>query len=289
MRLLVDWGSSGFRVWASEGQSVRELRRSSQGVFSFSTFKERERFLVETMREWESEITEVMAIGMVGSAAGIAELTPLPLPLGIDSLQEGIVTVPLESSLVNCIRVAPGAQVSLGSRVDLMRGEEVQALSLGVETGLVIAPGTHSKHIEVSGGRIQNFQTALSGELFEAIRRMPSIAGALNSLESEGISDDDFAAGVEQSSGPLQRELFMIRTGQLFETKSREWASYLSGLLIGYEIRTMVLGLAHENTHLVGSGNITALYSQAFDFFDVDVVTHDEKAVIKNVFESFFH
>ena len=62
---------------------------------------------------------------------------------------------------------------------DVMRGEETQAVgafqlpevaefSAG---SLVILPGTHSKHLTIAGGQIQDFRTSMTGELFDVLAR----------------------------------------------------------------------------------------------------------------------
>jgi 2-dehydro-3-deoxygalactonokinase len=76
------------------------------------------------------------------------------------------------------LRMAPGlACADDKSGPDVMRGEETQIFgALGIYPGLrdrnvrVVLPGTHSKWARVEKGKILNFRTSLSGELFALLR-----------------------------------------------------------------------------------------------------------------------
>jgi 2-dehydro-3-deoxygalactonokinase len=76
-----------------------------------------------------------------------------------------------------------------------------------------------------------------------------------------------FARGLARAAEPghLLHHLFGVRTlgltGRLAETES---ASYLSGLLIGHEVRAALADGA-ANVHLVGSRTLTGLYAAAIE------------------------
>jgi 2-dehydro-3-deoxygalactonokinase len=66
---------------------------------------------------------------------------------------------------------------------DVMRGEETQILgalhlhpNLTKGRHLLLLPGTHTKWVLVADGAVTQFQTALSGELFELLRRHSVLA-----------------------------------------------------------------------------------------------------------------
>ena len=122
-------------------------------------------------------------------------------------------------------------------------------------------PGTHSKWVQVSDGRIARFATYMTGELFAVLSRH-SILGRLMP-EDEGTDaqarDAAFTDGVNAarngSAGDLAHQIFATRTlGLTRRLPAEALKDYLSGLLIGSEL---VSGLAlMRNTlarHAAGS------------------------------------
>ena len=88
-----------------------------------------------------------------------------------------------------------------------------------------------------------------------------------------------FHSGIARSAdlGGLLHHLFGVRTlplmGQLKEEKS---ASYLSGLLIGHEVRaTMPKG---SHVHLVGTADLCGLYAQVIEACGGVATMEDEDA-----------
>src|SRR5206468_2126300 len=122
---------------------------------------------------------------------------------------------------------------------DVMRGEETQILGalhlypqLTKGRHLLCLPGTHTKWVAVSDGAVSQFQTALTGELFELLRRHSVLVR--DSSEVDGQSPA-FALGVDFARQNRKADLL----GLLFSTRSRvvtgemaagDAASYLSGL-----------------------------------------------------------
>jgi 2-dehydro-3-deoxygalactonokinase len=115
----------------------------------------------------------------------------------------------------------------------------------------------------VRSGRIVSFRTYLSGEAFAAIRA-GTILGRM--MPNAPHDSDAFAQGAARAREPghLLHHLFGVRTlgltGRLGEAQS---ASYLSGLLIGCEIRAAI-GDA-KRVHLVGSETLTRLYADVIE------------------------
>jgi 2-dehydro-3-deoxygalactonokinase len=157
---------------------------------------------------------------------------------------------------------------------DVMRGEETQilgALALRPEAGLLVLPGTHSKWARIEAGRVVWFATFMTGELFAVLRRH-SILGR---LMQEGPGDPEaFGRGVrfglsgDRAAGGLLRRLFSARTLGLFDRlPATGLADYLSGLLLGDEIREALgcLGpkAAERGLLLVGGADLAARYRAA--------------------------
>ena len=98
-------------------------------------------------------------------------------------------------------------------------------------------PGTHSKHVRVRDGTIEGFSTHMTGELF-AILGQHSILGRL--MEGEGVDPRAFDEGLERSrdAGGVLHHLFGARARVLVgEMPAAAVAGYVSGMLIGHEIR----------------------------------------------------
>ncbi len=133
---------------------------------------------------------------------------------------------------------------------DVMRGEEVQLIgmdsllrSLVVEDDiLIILPGTHSKHALIRNHLI-DFETYITGELFALLTENGLLKEAVQAskISDESPNWDHFIEGVRFSgdTGILQ-SLFKVRTNELFKKlNKRENYFFLSGLLIGYELRNL--------------------------------------------------
>jgi 2-dehydro-3-deoxygalactonokinase len=129
-------------------------------------------------------------------------------------------------------------------------------------TGLVCMPGTHSKWIHLNDGKIVRFLTCMTGDVYSALSTSTILSRIMT---VHGATDSEaFLRGVHRSADGegVLHHLFSVRTlgltGQLKEEAS---ASYLSGLLIGHEVRAVMP--AEAQVHLVGSSELCALYGQA--------------------------
>ena len=98
-------------------------------------------------------------------------------------------------------------------------------------------PGTHSKWARVEDGRITGFATHMTGETFAALRGHTILGRMMRDGPADGAP---FDAGVQRSGEPAAcctTSSACARwpwPGGWQETDS---AAYLSGILIGHEIR----------------------------------------------------
>jgi 2-dehydro-3-deoxygalactonokinase len=149
-----------------------------------------------------------------------------------------------------------------------MRGEEVQifgALQLaGTDQATLVLPGTHSKWVRVEGGRVLQLKTFMTGEVF-ALMAQHSILG--KTLDMGGVFDGAiFLQGVDQglADGSILHRLFAVRTLALFDRLSPgQLTSYLSGLLIGEELRTSTVTADAGPVIVIGSETLTQRYTLA--------------------------
>src|SRR5690606_4922367 len=102
----------------------------------------------------------------------------------------------------------------------------------GLSDGLVILPGTHSKHAVVRAGVMERFHTYMTGELFAIVRDYSVLRP---SLAPSPAPDAAFEGGVRDAFGSnLLHELFALRARSVLGgSPPEENAGRLSGLLIG--------------------------------------------------------
>jgi len=275
----VDWGTSSFRAFrlGADGR-VAERRAAPRGILAIENGRFAEELLRQT-GDWIADgETRVLMAGMVGSRQGWVEAPYLACPAGPAEIATALVRVPFEGAE---LLLVPGlTHTDAAGTPEVMRGEETQLVGvlgeLGAD-GIACLPGSHSKWAHIAAGRIAGFATYLSGEAFAALRGHT----ILGRMMQDGPTDPAaFDRGVARSGDPghLLHHLFGVRTlglfGRLAETES---ASYLSGLLIGHEVRA-ALPTTGATVHLIGAEPLCALYTRAIIACGATAVTHDEDA-----------
>jgi 2-dehydro-3-deoxygalactonokinase len=262
----IDWGTSSLRAFrlAADG-TVRERRQAPRGILSV-TDGAFAAVIEEIAGDWLHDGEDrVLLSGMIGSRQGWRESQTLSCPVGIDDLSRALTPVPLDGARAFII---PGLAASDAQGTpEVMRGEETQIAgvlaSIG-DNGVACLPGTHCKWVRIAHGRIAGFTTHMTGEAFAALSGH-TILGRL----MRGVEDDEaaFDRGVARAADPggLLHHLFgartLVLTGRLADTATR---SYLSGLLIGHEIRAATpAGGEHHEVHIVGEAKLCRHYARA--------------------------
>jgi 2-dehydro-3-deoxygalactonokinase len=159
---------------------------------------------------------------------------------------------------------------------DILRGEETELMGILEEPSLrkfqgsstAILPGTHSKVIQIQNGAIVDFRTYLTGELFEVLRQHSILK---HSVDPEPNSDEGalefFDLGVKRAADiGLLESLFSVRTNVVLKGIPRDFNTlYLSGLLIGTEVRS-ILTHSNRDSHIVlgGKPSLQMFYGRAF-------------------------
>ncbi|MFT3754645.1 MAG: 2-dehydro-3-deoxygalactonokinase [Pseudoxanthomonas sp.] len=285
--IAVDWGSSSLRLYRMDDDGrVRERRRSEQGALNCNgRFSE---VLANEITGWDD--AEILLCGMVGARGGWHEMPYLPCPAGNGELAQALHRLHAPGFEKRALWLAPGlCDTTTDSMPDVMRGEETQLAALldalpGGEHRICL-PGTHSKWVRVRDGRVQSIATAMTGELF-AVLRQHSLLGKLMAEGEARFDGYAFDTGLKRSNdaGGLLHHLFGVRTAGLFKQFSDvALPSYLSGLLIGHELRAVGL-LASEATraprpaqiHLIGSDRLLASYAHALTTLGIGVQRHPE-------------
>ncbi|RYD59989.1 MAG: 2-dehydro-3-deoxygalactonokinase [Sphingomonadales bacterium] len=254
--LAVDWGTTNRRVYLIEDGAVVRTERDDLGVTSVEDFDA----AVSGIRAKFGDLPLLLA-GMVGSNIGWRVAPYVAAPAGIDALAANLLRIDPRTAIV------PGVSTLANGRADVMRGEEVQLLG-GVAAGLVPAdallaqPGTHCKWVEMRAGRIADFTTAMTGELFALLRTHGVLAAQ---LQGDVTANAAFLAGVEEARRrDLAASLFGIRAAKLLGTRDDgDAASFASGLLIGSDVAARLDGSPHDGVHILSSPELGALYTAA--------------------------
>lgn len=260
--IAVDWGTTNRRAWAvSSGVAGAEFEDecgiTSVGEGGFPA-------AVTMIRERLGAGPLVMA-GMIGSNRGWVEVPYLPCPAGLDSLGQALHQVPGEQAWI-----VPGLSFTDGRRGDVMRGEETQlfgavAAGLSPADAVVCHPGTHNKWALIEDGRITRFRTVMTGEMFNLLRQGSILKGW---LDRPVTPDAAFREGVAQGldGRALTAELFGVRAGILLGLRpAEEAASFVSGLLIGADVRTGGEEYGAREVVVMGRPELTALYAAALE------------------------
>ena len=277
--IAVDWGTSNFRAFRINAAGAVVARCSSpQGILRVGKGNFETALRAEVGAWLQEGEDHILLCGMVGSRQGWVEADYLRCPVGIEELAASLVRVPFFGAKVLLV---PGVMGPAAANVpELMRGEETAAMGIldaGAGAGLVCFPGTHSKWIELSDRGIVSFTTSMTGDVYSALCKCTILERTM----TNGTATDEaaFRDGVLRSadSGGLLHHLFGVRTrvlmGQLREEAS---ASYLSGLLIGHEVRaTMPHG---ARVVLVGAAQLCSLYVQAIEACGGEAVPAEEDA-----------
>lgn len=290
-----DWGTSNFRLRLVDSETLQILseHKTDVGVKvlyqEFSAQKELDQqtyfanYLMKQIKQLEApqEVSLIVACGMITASIGMVDLPYADMPLQTDGSNLLHKTISLNEQF-DIILVSGAKTVA-----DVMRGEEVQAVGLSkhidtTKEGILLLPGTHSKHINFNNGSFNDFTTYMTGEMFDIISKQSILAGSLSVATWSEAFKSSFLDGVTKAvNGEQLSSLFSIRANSLFAAKTNEENFYfLSGLMIGGELAYL------KNTsapiYLAAAGILNELYQLALDsFLPKEQITCLEKKLIE--------
>ena len=271
--IAVDWGTSSLRgALLDDTGKVLDEKSAPLGILNVPDGDFAGTFAAQ-FSEWMHEAGSLCLIsGMAGSRQGWQEAPYVPCPAGLDE-----VTQALHWIEPGHIAIVPGLSVEQGGVPDVMRGEEVQifgALRLtGIADGLFVLPGTHNKWVTVRDGRVTGFRTYMTGEIYGLLRQNSILSRTMDAAAR--LDDAAFRQGLRRATGGegLLHALFGVRALALFGRLSpAASASYLSGLLIGEELRTQPLEKG-QDVVLIGAPALTTRYALALSSAGVKTKT----------------
>ncbi len=279
--IALDWGTSTLRAWRlSRSGGVLEARQQDWGIMQLPEGGFAAAFAGIT-RGWcePGRVLPAIACGMVGSRQGWLEVPYLPTPAGLAQLAGGLATLPCGETLLHLV---PGVlEASDRAAPDVMRGEETQAMGAVRRLGgdaLLVMPGTHSKWARLQDGRLVSFRTMMTGELFALLCRhsilgrgqaeaAPSPASAREAAFARGVS----AAHAHGAFARLFSTRALALTGGL---EPGCVADYLSGLLIGEELRLAGTALSDAaRIAITGDAALCERYARAFSVIGAQAPT----------------
>jgi 2-dehydro-3-deoxygalactonokinase len=258
--IAVDWGTTNRRAWLIDsnsdvvGEFDDNLGLMSVPVGGFDA-------AAADIRHQLGDHPMLLA-GMVGSDKGWHQAGYVPCPANAESLAASVLWIePMRTGIV------PGV-CQIEGHADVMRGEEVQVLGAQIIANLspdavICHPGTHSKWIQLRNGQISQFQTAMTGEIFNLLKTTSILSDQMTGEVSNNAS---FQAGLKDARDgvPLLGALFAVRARYLLQSLPLADASYVSGLLIGNDVKA---GLAQARPDacitLIGRPDLCHLYGSA--------------------------
>ncbi len=268
----VDWGTTHRRTYALQalGECLHESSDDDGALACKGRFPEA---LTGALAGVQATPSLVIASGMVGSALGWHEVPYVDSSVPLPELGRHAFRVP-DAPGGAPVLLIPGYCIRNASGVpDVMRGEETQLLgawALGHVSGWFVLPGTHSKWVLLQDGVVRKLRTYMTGELYDLLRKQGTLAAAAG---GQTVWDDAaFAAGVDAAGQhALSHLLFGTRARVVSKDMApQSSASYLSGLLIGAELKDVLGDEAGEvpTFQLIGSPQLAELYQKAAQRLD---------------------
>jgi len=270
--IAIDWGTSSLRGARFDAQGHKlDERPFARGILTVPA-GEFPSVLDQCFGDWLQDSAALCLLsGMVGSRQGWQEAPYCPCPAGFAELGQHLLWLQ-----AGRMAIVPGLSVQHSDGLpanfpiaqhDVMRGEEIQifgALSLtGLHDATVVLPGTHSKWAQVEGGHVSRFRSFMTGEVYALLSQHSILARTLP--VDAPWHEDTFTQAVllAQRTPSVLSSIFATRTLALFDTLPVEQhPSFLSGLLIGEELRAMQ-AQGSGALLLVGNATLTQRYQCA--------------------------
>ncbi|MDT0551863.1 2-dehydro-3-deoxygalactonokinase [Urechidicola vernalis] len=283
--ISVDWGTTNLRIRAIETATLKiiDAVHSNNGVKQiFMLWKKSEqsrtdfffnilRTEIDKLKGNEVNSFPILISGMASSSIGLKELSYAPIPFNTNGQSLHIEKIEDQIFLISGVQ----------SETDVIRGEEVQLLGLSHlcvpnKTNIFILPGTHSKHLTIQNNHVTQFKTYITGELFDVLSKHSILSSSINQGNFDRQTINGFTKGIQdsQNGNSILNSIFKTRTNSLFETLNpQENYYYLSGLLIGEELKELINLKDASSIHLCASGTLFELYKMAIDILKLNTIT----------------
>ncbi|QWP78220.1 2-dehydro-3-deoxygalactonokinase [Lysobacter sp. K5869] len=265
----VEWGPAQVRVHAFDARGgVLATRDSARGLTTLASPREFADALDELLGvDLDDGRAPILLTGMAGARAGWQETPYARLPADARTLASMLQPLPFRGRRA---AIVPGVSAPSDGYIDVMRGEETQALGVPPGTARLVAPGAHSKWIALDGGALTGFSTYPTGELYELLLER-SLLG--RGLPARSWSQRGFELGLDtaRERPDWLHQLFGVRARNVRDAAPpAELPAFLSGLLIGYECLGANAGeQAGGEVAIVGDAHLAATYACALRRYGV--------------------
>ncbi|OWW22160.1 2-dehydro-3-deoxygalactonokinase [Noviherbaspirillum denitrificans] len=269
----IDWGMTHRKVWILDpgGGLVRRHEDRMGTQLMTEGYEASLRALLEAL---EIDSADVILTGMAGGRNGWKDTPFLAIEHPLTRLDQAM--VPIETAIRGTrLRVVPGYRyIDSHGLPDIMRGEETLVLGgceLGGSGGWFLLPEARSKWVHVSDGRITEFMTFMTGDLFSLL----SNQGTLHAGDAcKTTVPEAFASGLRAArQGGFTHMASscdaMIACGMMPDSHA---ASFLSGLLIGAELFEMVKKAGDafsEPVQVMGAPALASRYLNALELLGI--------------------
>lgn len=270
--ILGDWGTSQCRLYLCKGDDIAGTFQiidvaTGQGIKHLSNPQE---YFFKLCQPWLLQYGQmpVYLIGVVGSDSGWQQAGYIPCPTVIDTIFNNSLSFMAKGCQIH---IVPGLSCTNPLALpDTLRGEETQMIGWIVKNPtqkgqLLCLPGTHTKWAHIDSGQVNSFLSSPVGELYDIINNHSVISAPENKNNWHQASFDEGLAVALDHSKNILHSIFSCRARLLLQGKSETTsASYLSGLLIGSDVRDAISHFQHVNkVTVIGNDDVMPLYIQA--------------------------
>jgi len=287
----VNWGSTNFRAYliGADGSAIDEYSAPA-GVVSLDRDGMAATMAALAAR-WPNS-GPVYASGMIGSNVGWKEVPYAEAPAGCADLAAAAVATEIGSVRVD---IVPGitCRRSFDGEPDILRGEEIEMMglaTLGTADGWVALPGTHTKWARLEQGRVVEFFTSMSGEIFDRLTAKGLLASIVDGEAKEGPVFLQGVATGRSRKLSLGTLLFGARAQVVRGFLSKpDAASYIRGLLIGSEIADAMAvypAAGDAVVPLIGNRLVCALYASALNAAGISSAIVDSRVACLSGFRA---
>lgn len=265
--LIVDCGTTNLRVTLlDENKNKVDTVKAEGGVRHTSIdghngrLRQMLRESIETVLARNGyaleDVSRCVASGMITSALGLLEIPHVAAPCGIEELRAAMQQKVFEDIAPFPIEFIPGVRNFSGpvdlenfSGMDMMRGEEVEAIGLYKllaprGAAMFVLPGTHNKFVAMDRkGKILGCMTSISGEMLDAVTHHTIIAEAVgHSFVNAEEYDAEYAkAGARECAvSGMGRAAFAGRILSTLGGKDKaKLQSYLLGATLALDVQAL--------------------------------------------------
>ena len=258
--VALDWGTSNFRAYLMENNNVIDQVSTQEGM-KFVDQKEFENTLLKNISAWRNKfnINIVIASGMVGAKQGWIEVPYINSPCDIRNLNFKTLNI------LDDINIHILSGVSQSNPSDVMRGEETQIAGFLLNNidfnGSICLPGTHSKWVNLNSYDIKKFNSFLTGELYEIVKKYSILKHSLNTTRLEDEIVKSAANLIIENPSLISNKLFEIRAENLLKNSNQTSNnSKLVGYLLGIELSGSKTYWEDKDLVIIGSSNLNKYY-----------------------------